>query len=73
MSQLRDDDPEGIGWYATLQCWDAEEGTFPGAHFWNGSDWEPDTSASVQYWPIVFKSEVLAADYAYEHDPEGDY
>lgn len=70
MGELRDDDPEQVGWYATLSCWDEEEGLFPGAHYWDGDDWQPQTSASIQYWPIVFKSEDAAIDYAYENDLE---
>jgi hypothetical protein len=68
MSDLRDDNPTQPGWYATLVCWDEEEGVFPGAHYWNGSSW--DTRASIQYWPIVFESKEAATDYAYDNDPE---
>lgn len=68
MSELRDDDPEQVGWYATLMCWDAEEGVFPGGCYWNGQEW--DTNASIRYWPIVFESKQAATDYAYENDPE---
>lgn len=68
--RLLDSNPTERGWYATLKCWDAEEGIFPGAHFWNGDEWQPMTFASVQHWPIKFETERDAEDFAYEHDPE---
>lgn len=70
MSKLTSNDPYRPGWYATLHCWDVVEGAFPGAHYWDGLQWQPETKASIQHWPIVFKSEDLAADYAWEHDPD---
>jgi hypothetical protein len=70
-NDLRDDNPTQPGWYATLVCWEVEEGMFPGAHYWNGNAWEPSwRSAGIQYWPIVFDTKEAAETYAYEHDPE---
>lgn len=64
------DDPVEPGWYATIHCWDPDEGMFPGAHYWNGEHWQPQTSASIQHWRKVFETELEASDYAWEHDPE---
>lgn len=68
MNELRDDNPERVGWYATLICYDSEEGAFPSGCYWSGQKW--NTNASVQYWPVVFESKQAATDYAYDHDPE---
>lgn len=77
MTDLRDNNPTQPGWYATLHCWDADEGTFPGAHYWNGSAWQSDehsgvlqTSATIQHWPVPFNSQEEAETYAYDNDPE---
>lgn len=64
------DPPSRPGWYATLHSWDSNEGMFPGAHFWTGSEWEPETSAGIVYWPILFALEDEARKYAEDHDPD---
>lgn len=46
------------------------EAIIPSAHYWDGKQWQPETSAGIQYWPIVFESEQAARDYADAHDPE---
>lgn len=61
---------ERQGWYATLHSWDPNEGIFPGAHYWDGARWQPETTAALQYWPTVFETEEEACAYAYEHDPD---
>lgn len=37
-------DPTESGWYATLTCWNPEEGFFSGADRWNGSAWSERSS-----------------------------
>lgn len=75
-SDLRDDYPSEIGWYAVLQCWDAEEGIFPGAYYWNGERWTLQNGheglrlPSIRYWPVVFDSQEAAEAYAYARDPD---
>lgn len=64
------DNPTERGWYATVHCWDPNEGMFPGAHYWDGEQWQPRTSASIQHWRKIFETEQEAKDYAWEHDPE---
>lgn len=64
------DAPTRPGWYATVYCWDAQEGIFAGADFWDGKVW--NSGHPVSGWsrqPFESKSE--AAHYAKEHDPEG--
>lgn len=34
-----DEGPPKPGWYATIYCWEAEEGSFYGGLYWSGSDW----------------------------------
>lgn len=63
-----DDPPAQHGWYATMHSWDPVEGMFPGAHYWDGKQWQPQTSAGILYWPIKFDSEDEAKRYADEHD-----
>lgn len=65
-----DTPPNQIGWYATLHTWDTHEGFFPGAHYWDGVNWQPGTTASVRYWPTVFETEQEANTYAWDNDPE---
>ena len=64
------DRPQAPGWYATLHSWDANEATFPDAHYWDGKVWDkklPFTAHSSQVF--VFKQNAL--DWAYDNDPEG--
>lgn len=61
---------DGVGWYAVLLCWDAEEGSFPDANHWNGAKWEVDdpvSSVSLR----KFDTKKDAYDWAYAHDPDG--
>jgi hypothetical protein len=70
MGSLEDVPPAQTGWYATLHCWEVEEGMFPDAHYWNGSEWEPETTASILYWPTQFDSKEEAERFARDNDPE---
>lgn len=60
--------PAQVGWYATMHSWDVGEGMFPGAHYWTGIEWQPETNAGIIYWPVLFESEEEARQYADEHD-----
>jgi hypothetical protein len=68
--------PVESGWYATLHAWDAEEGFFPGAHYWTGSEWRENQSdtqpiiGTILPWLTRFRSKVEAESYASENDPE---
>lgn len=58
--------PRENGWYAILQCWDIEEGVFPSAKRWDGSDLE----WSVMAIAGPFSDEKSAEAWAYAHDIE---
>ena len=62
--------PEHSGWYPVLVCWDPDEGCFPSAAEWTGTEWRhPDGSPVTDYWPMRFDYQVYAAKFADEHDP----
>lgn len=69
-TELTDGHPTERGWYATVRCWEPEEGMFPSATFWDGERWQPETNATIQYWPKLFGSATEAEHFAYEHDLE---
>lgn len=64
------DDPSGkpAGWYAVIICWDAQEGLFPSASWWDGTGWDDTSPKSAFHGPHPSKQ--AAEDWAYEHDPE---
>lgn len=64
-----DGSPTTPGWHATLQCWDAAEGIFPGAHYWDGKAWNEGT-AIRSFSPMTFADKDAAKDWAYAHDVE---
>ncbi|HTG95740.1 MAG TPA: hypothetical protein VL866_24275 [Pyrinomonadaceae bacterium] len=68
--QLTTDTPTETGWYPTYSTWDENEGMFPGAHYWNGSEWEPITTASITRWSVKFDTEHEARIHADQYDPE---
>jgi hypothetical protein len=70
IGSLEDVSPEREGWYATLECWDVEEGMFPGAHYWNGTEFDCAINASISYWPVRFDTKEEAESYAYANDSE---
>jgi len=61
--------PTEIGWYPSLKCYDAEEGTFPYAVYYDG------TTKSAQYVVMWGKgplsTEISAEAIAYANDPDG--
>lgn len=61
--------PAVAGWYATALCWDAQEGMFPSAGYWNGAEWEGSHAVAAFAGPFTGKVEADA--WAHEHDPEG--
>jgi hypothetical protein len=62
-------EPAIVGWYATLYCWDSNEGSFPGANWWTGMHWqEPLPVYAVS--PTAFSSEEEAKAWADKHDPD---
>ena len=56
------------GWYATVSCWDIQEGMFPGAHYWDGMQWGSDGPIVAYCGP--FGSQADALLWARAHDPE---
>jgi len=69
MSAWKYDGPMMVGWYATIHSWDAEEGTFPGANYWDGEKW--NERLPIFGWsPHPFDTEAAALAWAYENDPE---
>ena len=71
-----DKQPSDPGWYPTLHSWDAQEGFFPDAHYWTGSEWRnaPDDTntptCGIYHWPVRCESKDAAESYAWAHDPE---
>jgi hypothetical protein len=63
-----DDKPKVKGWYATLHCWDIEEGMFPGAAYWEGDRFDTDLPITA-FIDHVFETEQAADDAAWENDP----
>jgi hypothetical protein len=61
------DDPEVVGWYAVLRCWEPQEGIFPGSSYWDGKGWY-ESAVTAHSGP--FPSEKEAEVWADEHDPE---
>jgi hypothetical protein len=63
-----DDKPKTRGWYATLHCWEVQEGFSPGAAFWNGAEFT--TNLPISNWvDRVFDSEQDANGFAFDNDP----
>lgn len=60
--------PEIKGWYATLHCWEVQEGFFPGSAFWNGEKFTNDLPIS-NWVDNVFLSKEEAGEYAVKNDP----
>ena len=68
--EWEDDDqlPQQPGWYATLHCWDSNEGVFPRAMEWLGDRWAE--RLPIYAWQGPFPDEEAAVRWADEHDPE---
>jgi hypothetical protein len=62
------DSPATAGWYATVTCWCAREGMFPGAHYFE-RHWRSGNPIVAFAGP--FKTEAEAHKWAYDNDPEG--
>lgn len=56
------------GWYATVHCWDIQEGMFPRANLWNGEKWDWDGPIIAHAGP--FETKEAAQEWANKHDPE---
>lgn len=59
--------PPATGWYAILYCYDAEEGIFPTADYWNGKEWNQGYPV-VSHSPESFKTFAEAYEWADMHD-----
>lgn len=60
--------PGECGWYATLHCWEIQEGFFAGGSFWDGIEFT--NRSNVTHWtPGSFDSEKEAKAWASENDP----
>jgi hypothetical protein len=57
-----------VGWYATLFCWDGNEGIFAGANRWLGDRWDNDKP--VYAWAGPFSTTAEADEWARAHNPE---
>ena len=68
MNWIFKDVPKNPGWYATIYCWDAQEGVSVGAMKWNGKEWE--SAAPIQAFTGPFKTEAEAEQWAYDNDIE---
>ena len=60
--------PVKPGWYATLHCWDAQEGIFPGSNYWDGEYWDESLPFTAYAGP--FDDERSAEQWADDHDVE---
>jgi hypothetical protein len=47
--------PQEIGWYPGIVCWDANEGGFPSAFYWDGKEW--NSCRIFSYKPHRFETE----------------
>jgi hypothetical protein len=61
-------DTQEVGWYATLFCWDSNEGTFAGGNRWLGDRWE--NNLPVYAWVGPFSTMVKADGWARARNPE---
>lgn len=64
-----DRQPVEPGWYPMQYSWDAEEGIFTGAAYWNGKSWGTDLPL-FGWIDECFDDEEQAADLAWENDSE---
>lgn len=62
------DHPDKPGWYATLHCWDFEEGIFDKATEWLGEKWADDSPITA--WAGPFPDEATAQEWAENHNPD---
>jgi hypothetical protein len=62
-------EPINEGWYATLYCWDPQEGTFPGPNYWDGRTWQEKLPV-IAHSPVPFSSIEEAKSWGRTHDPE---
>jgi len=61
--------PQSAGWYATEKCWDVQEGAFPGAHYWNGTEWlDAPGPFNLRFHPQRFETKDAAEQFAEECD-----
>jgi hypothetical protein len=60
--------PEKPGWYATLYCFDPEEGTFPSESEWSGTAWS-DSLPYTHRSPEPFATRHEAGRWASDNDP----
>jgi len=57
-----------VGWYATLFCWDSNEGIFAAGNRWLGDRWED--KYPVYAWAGPFSTMAEADEWARAHNPE---
>lgn len=63
-----DKNPLYVGWYPVLICWEAHEGFFPNAAFWDGKKFTTDLPVS-NFVDIVFPTKNEAEKFADDNDP----
>jgi hypothetical protein len=66
---LADQEPVAVGWYPVLLCWEAEEGFFPAAAYWNGEAFADERAVS-NWLPKQFATKAEAEAMASEWDPD---
>lgn len=62
------DDPAEPGWYATLVCWESNEGVCALVFQWDGEGWDVNTRPMAWHGPFATREE--AQDWASDHDPD---
>ena len=63
-----DSEPPEEGWYAVMYSWDPDEGSFPGAWYWTGRQWQSSIPPVAFAGP--FEYEHMARLWAEKHDWE---
>ena len=63
----QEDAERAPGWYAIALCWDPEEGTFPGADYWDGNEWT-EGGPIIATSPGTLASKFAADEWARYHD-----
>lgn len=65
------EEPQSLGWYAILQCWEPEEGSFPEVVLVRSLPLDARLVESLVAYAGPFPTEELAEAWLQQHDPDG--
>lgn len=65
------EEPPGLGWYAILECWEPEEGMFPGATLVQSLPLAGSHASGLVAHAGPFPTREAAEAWAQAHDPDG--